>query len=449
MKDRVLNFAPLSLIVLTIVVYSTNAKAMNIIEAYEASLIHDKAYRIAKNVHQSGQQDKKIGLSSLLPNVSASYAINQNDLDVERSGFPTEERDYVGKNTSLQLTQSIINMDGLARYRQGKAQTTLSDYRFAQDKQTLITKVFELYMNVLANEEIVGFSILEKNYIKRQKEANEVLFASGEATKTDVIESEANLSLSEARLIEAKLALDIANDALEKVVGQATGGLDGFSASFDFLSLPVASFEELSQLALATNPDIAVFQQKVAVAAQEVKINAAGHYPRLDLVARYNQSSSDTVATFNQDIDARSIGVQLNIPIYSGGLVSAQVTKSTYDHARAKDELLAKKDAVIQELKEYYNTLEAKKLKLKALEKSLESALLQVEATEKSFSGGIRSNLDVLKAQNQLFDIQKELAVTKYQYIKTYVQVKRISGSLTDADVHKMNASLVRRHAGQ
>lgn len=431
----------LSLSVLLTFLPINQAQALGLMEAYQAALANDSVYRAAIHDNEAGQQYKVIGRSNLLPNISANYAYNRNNQDITTSGngFSRDEtRNYNSENGAIQLRQPIINLEGWAKYRQGNLQTSISDQQFAARKQELIQRFFGLYAQANFAEDILALSIAQRDAFKLQEQANQKMAIRGEGTKTALLESQAKLSLSEAQIIESQNNVTDARNALAQMIGQDTFALDTLLDEFKIQPLEPSDFESWKKMALEQNPEIAVQRESVELAYQDIRRNRAGHAPKLDAVASISKSKSDSVATFNQDIDSKSIGVQLNIPIYAGGSVDALTSQAESNYRKAQDELTSKTNEVLLDLRKQFNTVQSSTLKIAALQQSVASAELLITATKKSLIGGVRTNLDVLDARKQLFEAKRDLSQARYNYLVAMINLKKASGTLTVADLEKI-----------
>jgi protease secretion system outer membrane protein len=418
-----------------------NAGALGLMEAYEAALANDSVYRSAMHENEAGQQYKIIGRANLLPNISANYAYNRVNSDITTSGngiSRDETRNYNSENGAIQLRQPIFNLESWARYQQGNSQTNLSDKQFASRKQELIKRFFGLYANANYAEDVLALSIAERDGFKNQTEANKLMAVRGEGTKTALIESQAELSLSEAQVIEAQDGVSDGRNALAAMLGKEVTVLDTLSDNFSVQALEQSDFDAWKTIALKNNPEIEAQRESVEIAYQEIRRNRAGHAPRLDAVASISKSKSDSTSTFNQEIDNKSIGLQLNIPIYAGGSVSALTSQAEANYKKAQDDLESKTNEVLLDLRKQYNVVLSSTLKVDALKQSVDSADLLVTATKKSLIGGVRTNLDVLDARKQLFKAKRDLSLARYNYLVAYVNLKKAAGTLTVADLEKI-----------
>jgi protease secretion system outer membrane protein len=421
----------------------SNANALGLIEAFHSALANDSIYRAAQYDNQAGQQYRVIGRASLLPSVSASYSFNKirSDISTTNNGQPIEiDRSFDSKNAVIQVRQPLINMDSWARYKLGNLQSDLSDVELEINKQLLIQRFFGAFSDANYAQDLLNLALAERDAYLNQEKANQFIFDSGEGTKTELIESRAKLSFSEAQVIESKNNMIDTHNAFENIVGTNFDQLNPLTVEFRPIELEPFDFESWRQMAVEKNPEILAKKSAVQIAEQEVKKSFAGHFPQLDAVASISQNSSETVVTFNQDIDNKSIGLQLNIPIYAGGSVSALTIQNQAKLEKANADFDTKTKETLTELRTQYNNLQAGTLKISALMESVKSAELLIEATQKSILAGIRTNQDLLNARKQLFETKRDLALAKYNYLVAYINLKKAAGTLSEVDIEKLAA---------
>lgn len=446
MAAMTLRLVAISVACLAAAAQATSAQALTLMEAYDAALINDPTYRSAQRENDAGKQFAVIGKSNLLPNVSANYSTGKNEADITTStalGDRFENRNYTSLNASIQLRQPLFHPEGLARYRQGNAQTNFSDAQFLARRQDLILRLFGLYSTAKYAEDQLAQATAQRDAFSEQRKANVRLLDRGEGTRTDVLETQAKFDQAEATVLEARDSLVNARAALAVMVGQDVTALDNLSSDFKLRPMLPETFEAWKELALAGNAEIAAQRYTVEVASEELKKNQAGHSPRLDLVANISRSGSDTINSFNQSANIRSIGIQLNLPLYAGGAVSASVSQSASNLEKAKADLDSKTSQVLVELRKQYNLTLSSVLRIGAAEKSLASARLLVEATQKSVKGGQRTNLDVLNAQQQSFEAIRDLALARYNYLLAFLRLRFSAGTLTQGDLKDISGYFV------
>jgi outer membrane protein, protease secretion system len=416
------------------------ASAIGIVEAYEAALQNDPTYRGAVHENEAGKQNINLGRSNLLPNVSVNYTTTHNRADITQPNFlgvaTTSHPNYDSDSTSLTLRQPLFNLDALARYRQGRAQTDYSNAVFSARQQDLFIRLVGAYADAQYAEYQLALAQAQRDAYAEQMHVNERMFQKGEGTKTDMLETKAKLDVAEAQLIEAQDNVTVMRNTLASIVGRDVTQLDPLSEDFRVKPMQPPSFDDWKIIALEHNPEIAAQKFAVESAHQEVNKNRAGHAPRIDFIASLSKGKSETLSTLNQDAHTRGVGIQVSMPIFSGGATEASTVQAVANHEKAKDDLDAKTSQVLVELRKQYSQALSSMLKIDALVKSVESASLLVEATRQSIKGGVRINLDLLNAQQQLYTAKRDLAQARYNYLLSYLRLRNAAGTLSAEDLH-------------
>ena len=241
-------------------------------------------------------------------------------------------------------------------------------------------------------------------------------------------------------MLEAEDNVETMRRKLMTITGPFNTPIDSLEAYTEFFSLTPDDYPEWEELALRTNAEIVSQRYLVTSAEQEIKRAEAGHLPRVDLVASLNKSSSDSLFTYNQESTTRSIGVQMTLPIYSGGGVNATVLQALSNLDRAKADLAAKINKVLVELRKQHRLVSTTQSRIIALAKAEQSALQVIDATKKSVTAGIRVNLDLLNAEQQLFTTRRDLAQARYSYLTAYLQLRYAAGVLNGEDLQRVGA---------
>jgi protease secretion system outer membrane protein len=419
------------------------ANALNLLQAYQAALKSDPAYRAAYFENESGKEYRVLGRAALLPNVGASYSNSRNVADIgsfDALGRASSQHPkYDSKSANVSLRQPLFNLDALARYKQGIAQSESSSATFTQRTQELALRVTGAYIDLLFASEQLALVQAQRDAYAEQQKVNNRLFEKGEGTKTDMLETQARLDVAEAQLLEAQDNVVNARTVLSGIVGTEVKTIDGLGGDFKFKPVQPVGFDEWRAIALQNNPELQAQTFAVEVARQEVNRGRAGHAPRVDFVASYNKAQSETINTFNQDSTVRSLGVQVNIPLYSGGAVNASTRQAVAGHERAKADLQARTDKVLTDLRKEYSAVASSVTKIEALVKAVESGQLLVKATEQSIKGGVRINLDLLNAQQQLYTSRRDLAQARYNYLLGNLRMRAAAGTLAFEDIRELD----------
>ncbi|MBP1206787.1 protease secretion system outer membrane protein [Duganella sp. 1411] len=420
------------------------ARAIGLVQAYEAALQNDPAYRAAYYSNEAGKENRKLGLSNLLPNVSGSWNGSQNRTtltEATRQGDVSVPRDYISRSATVQVRQPLLNLDGWARYKQGVAQTNYAAAQFDSQKQEVIFRVVNAYLDVLYKRDLLELAKVQRDMYAEQRKVNDRMFDKGEGTRTDMLETQARLDVSEAQVLESEDALTASRDTLGTIIGGEVDGVDDLVPEFRVRPADGQPFEYWKKVAIEQNPDIKALAYGVDIADSEVKKAYAGHAPRVDIVGTYGKTASDSINTYNQDQTIRSIGLQVNIPLYAGGQVNAQARQAVANREKAKADLQAQIDKIVLELRKDYSVMASSVKRVDALLKSVASSETLIVATERSIKGGVRINLDALNAKQQLFTAKRDLAQARYNYLLTSLRMRASVGTLGESDVREMAAN--------
>lgn len=431
-----------------IFMFSAPAYTLGILDAYSLALEKDPTYQAAIKEKEAGNETENIGRAGLLPKVSLNYQNAPRNWQTQKYQASdifgnvsdvTKRQQYRSYAGSVTLTQPLFDYEAYAKYKSGVAQSQMADEKYRGKYFDLAVRVITAYVGVAYAKDQIALAEAQRDAYKEQLALNDRLVSAGEGTVTDVAETQARYSLAEAQLIEARDALDSAQRDLEVIIGiplEQLGDLQTLRESkFQVIPLQPAKFEEWQQIALKKNPLLMSSRHGVDAAKYEVERNRAGFMPQVQLYASHSENDSSSDNTVNQKYRTDSIGVQVTMPIYSGGGVAASTRQAAARYGQAKYELDAQVGSVINDLRKQFNLCISSQAKLLAYEFAVKSATTQVEATRKSVLAGQRVNVDVLNAEQQLYSARRDLAEAKYTYIKSWISLLSDSGTLSEKDI--------------
>ncbi|OZT15663.1 TolC family outer membrane protein [Serratia marcescens] len=430
--------------------------SIGILDAYSLALEKDPTYRAAIKEKEAGDENENIGRAGLLPKVSLNYQNSPRNWQTQKYpasdifgnslGEATKRQQYRSHSSSITLTQPLFDYEAYARYKAGVAQTMMSDERYRGKLLDLAVRVINAYVEVAYSKDQIALAEAQKAAYKEQLTLNDRLMSAGEGTITDVSEtqarSQARYSLAEAQVIEARDALDAAQRELEVIIGMPLNQLDELQVlrpgKFKVAPLIPSKFEDWQKIALENNPVLAASRHGVDAAKYDVERNRAGFMPQVQLYASHSENDSSSDNTVNQKYRTDSIGVQVSMPIYSGGGVSASTRQAAARYGQAMYEMDAQTGTTLNDLRKQYNLCISSRAKVAAYELAVQSATTQVTATRQSVLAGQRVNVDVLNAEQQLYSAQRDLASAKYAYIKSWITLLSDSGTLDEKDVMRV-----------
>lgn len=431
---------------------SQSVHALDLLHAYESALSNDPTFRAALKEHEAGLANKVIGRSAIMPKVGVTYNQFANNSTVSgpvvnNGPSQTFTRAYPSDYFGVQLTQPLFNLQALAQMRQGLAQGDMSEAKFVYSTQDLLVRVLQAYTDVLYAQDSLGYLIAQRDAYKEQLKVNQKTYERGEGTITDALETRASYEMSEAQIIEARDVLENAKRKLEALIGEnlrSTEEVKKLSANFRVMPLLPSAFEVWRETALANNAELRASEHNVEIARQEYQKQKAAHYPTVQAVAGWNQQNSQTLAAINQNAVTSQVGVQISVPIFSGGETTGRTTQARANYEKAQAERDQIRDRCITELRKQYDLVVSSIQKIEALNRAVYSASELTQAMRKSVQGGQRINLDVLVADKGLATAKRDLAQSKYNYMLAYLKLKQQAGNLVLEDLEKTALNFLR-----
>jgi len=169
------------------------------------------------------------------------------------------------------------------------------------------------------------------------------------------------------------------------------------------------------------------------------------HMPKLNAYASVRQNESESGNTYNQRYDTNTIGIEVSVPLYAGGGVSAATRQASRSMEQAEYELDAQTRETLIELRRQFSACLSGANKLRAYQKALSSAEALVVSTRQSILGGERVNLDALNAEQQLYSTRRDLAQARYDYLMAWTKLHYYAGTLREADLARVDEAFVTR----
>jgi outer membrane protein len=418
---------------------SLNAHATDVMQAYREALANDAQYASARAALAAGQEKSVQGRSGLLPNVAVSGAYSRNNLD--SSNLPSTV-DYSGNGYTLSLSQPLFRVANWEQYQEGKLSVAASEAQFAQAQQDLIVRVAQAYFDVLAAQDALASLQAQKVAITEQLASAKRNFEVGTATITDTHEAQARYDLAVAQEIAAQNDLQIKRNALEQITNQPVGDLATLRPGVTLQPPQPATAHTWVQSAEQQNYGVVGQQLALEIARREIKRNRAGHYPTVDLVASRSHSNQGTVTTIGATTDSTAIGVQWAIPLFSGFAVDSKVREAIALEDKARADLENARRTAAQGARQSFLGVTAGLAQVKALEAAEVSSQSALESNRLGYQVGVRINIDVLNAQQQLYSTRRDLAKARYDTLVNGLRLKSAAGTLKEEDLAQINALL-------
>lgn len=422
-----------TLVLSSLSLFSLNLQAEDLQAVYQLATQKDPVVQRAAATRDAAAARIDVSRASLLPTVS---------LGAEVSRSSRENLRFSGSNStgaSVQARQSLFNWTNWQNLTRAEKVALQNQTVYDVEVQTLIVRVTTAYFNVLKASDNLTFVAAEKRSVERQLEQTKQRFAVGLTAITDVHEAQAQFDSVVAREISSENELENAREALREITGQyhaqiAQLNTDKFSTSRPTPAVVTdwVNIAELNNLTLKA--------QRIALDVSELDIDLAksGHLPTLDATANVGITK---VSDMNQ-ADSSSIGINLSVPIYSGGGIEAGVRVAQANYVEVSQALEQSHRSVVRQIRSSFNNVNSQMSQIRALEQAVISAQSALQATEAGFDVGTRTIVDVLLSTRNLFDAQRNLAGARYDYILAQMQLKQAAGNLAEDDLLAINAAL-------
>ena len=434
-------------ILISTILVSINSLSADLASIYFLAEKNDPTYQQEISKHRAVTESRPQALAKLLPSLNLSGNTKRNAQDITTSGSSVGadgEIDFNSHGYSLSITQPLFRRDDFIALAQADSQIKESEAKLAKAQQNLIIKVSKSYFNVLKSLDNLEFAKTEVTSLKRQLDQANQKFEVGLSAITDVQEAKAGYDLAVAQEIQAINKIDNAKEEVRELTGEY---IDQFSVLGKDILLVKPNPEVIdswTELAIKQNLDIAAANFALESARKEIKKQSAGHLPTVDIVASHGCDS--TGGRFGSTrTDRSAIGLELNIPIYSGGLVNSKTREAHEKYNQSMHYLEKARRSAQRETREAYLGVISGISQVAALKQAVISSETALLATESGFEVGTRTAVDVVASQRATSKALRDYSNAKYDYILNTLKLKRSAGTLSPDDLNLINAWLIKK----
>jgi len=434
-----------------------NAATLDLLGAYDLARRNDPQLSAASNRAESIEEGIAQSRAALLPTIAATANTDRTKGDGTSPQFDPDtgqivsqgfDVDTEGDSYGVQLRQSVFDWANYTRLRTARAFAAQGDAQYQQAEDALFVRVAESYFNTLTAEDALAFANAEATALGRQFDQAQQRFEVGLAAITDVNEAQAQRDAATAAVVLAENALEDAEEALTEIIATPVESIKALREEIPLRPPQPAAIEDWVNNARRQNPEIVAQQFAVAAAEANIATARAGHLPTLDLTANYldSTSSGNRGGFFSTNSESTSangtVGLQLTVPIFSGGLVSATARRAVFDRDTARDVLEQTERSIVRRTRASYRAIAGGVPEVEARRQAVFSATSALEAVQAGYEVGTRTIVDLLIAQRQLFQAQRDYSQARHNYIVNGLRLKQSAGDIDRADVAAVNALL-------
>lgn len=417
--------------------------ALDLLQSYRLALKQDASYQAALAANAASQEAKPKALAELLPNLSATGSRSKNQTNSVTPGFfgPNHSTShYLSHSYVIQLRQPIYRHYQFAQYRQAEHQVSSADATLDFNRQQMLSRLCGTYFEALLAQETLALILAQKETYSAQLKSAQRYLETGLGTRTDVDDAQARHDMIVANEFEARKNVDQAYRQLQVIINQPAGNLAELNpARLEIRAPHPANPEDWVKRGEEINPELRTLRANIEAAKEEISKAGSGHYPTVDFFAQRSHTGSASDNTIGQRYQTNQFGIQVNIPLFSGGYVTAskrQAVAALEQHQQLYEAKRREIDALIR--KEYATVAESV-IKIKAYEQAERSSDQAVFSNQKGFQAGTRTLVDILNAQQQRMIVKRDLAQARFLYLMSRIRLQMLVGTLDENEIKTIN----------
>lgn len=429
------------------VAFPASAGAEDLLQVFRDARSYDAQYGAARYALQAGLEKLPQGRSLILPTVGLTSGFTRTNLDIEGRGSnpaPSVTRTFNTGTYQLTFSQPLFRPQNWVQYGQAEFQVRQAEAVFGQAAQDLVVRSAQAYFDVLSAEDTLALVRAQKAAISEQLAQAKRNFEVGTATITDTHEAQARYDLNTAQEISALNDLEVKQRTLQQVTGKAYDKLKPLRSDVKLSPPNPNSMQNWVEIAEKQSFPVQIQEAASQIAGLEIKRARAVSYPTVDLVASFGQTdqTGSTLSAAGSLATPAAIGLQVAVPLYQGGFISSREREAGANFEKSKQDLEnARRSSALSSRQSYLGVINGI-AQIAALEAALVSSQSALDSNKLGYEVGVRINIDVLNAQQQLFSTRRDLATARYNTITNYLKLKAAAGSLKEEDLDEVNKAL-------
>lgn len=439
------------------------AHAEDLVSIYHQARQSDPQLAGAESTRLATRENINQARASLLPQIGVYLDFNHHKGGSSDAQFITDpvtgEPVHISgmrntnKSRSLggQLSQSIIDVSRWTSLEASKATTRAGDAIYDAAEQGLLIRTASVYFAVLTAEDALKFSMANEKALARQLDQATQRFEVGLTAITDVNDAKANHDSAVANVIAAENAVADAREAIRQLTNQPPGELDKLREDLPLDPPTPADAEAWVDLSLRENPFLHASAYQVEAASANIKTARAGYMPTVSATLGYAKSPSwghmrpdglDAIHTNSSPRWGSTVGLSLNVPLFTGGATSSRVRQAIHNRDYAADVLEENRREVMHDTRSYYRAVLAGASEVEARQQAVISAQSSLDATQAGYEVGTRTIVDVLISQQQLLQAQSAYSQARHNFVLSSLFLKQSAGVIDIHDLEAVNALL-------
>jgi len=429
-------------IVVIVLTITTDSFALDLLEAFGKAKQNDPEYLAIFHDYKATETLRDQSVSKILPQVNLSYSTSR--LGFSQNPNPRYYNDYRTEQTVFSVQQSVFNLPNFIEIKQSDLRGKAGEIWFRNAELNLIKRLADGYFDFLYAEENLKVLDEEKRAIEAQLNMAKRLFQAGEATLTDIHDAEARYYDVEFRLADAEKNLYAKKKVLSRMIGEEPVSVATLAERPPLEQIDPQKPDDWVAIAKTESPYVGFYALQRGVAEDELKKQRAQWLPSLALVANHiKTNTNDYLRT--DTLSYRTVGIQVNMNILSGGYITAKINEAKERFLQAGKDYEKALSEVSQGIVESFFGVKSSVAGIQSSDSAVRASLLSVASTEKGYQAGIRTFVDVLNAESNLYRAKLNYLKSNYDYIKSLVSLYFYAGTVSEKQLAEINGWLMRR----
>jgi outer membrane protein len=426
-------FTPL-LPALALLLGSSSAFAFDLSEAWQAARSYNSDYAGSRADLNAGHELAVQGRAQLLPQAALTGSYSHTN-----PTQPAGQSTYDSSGYGIQLSQPLFDISKYSAYQKGKIASQQADTSFDAAEQQLMVDIARAYFDVLLAEDTLTATRASKKAYQTQLQQAKASFDLGTATIIDTHEAQAGFDAASAKEIVALNQQEISQNNLHRLTGLDVRSIQPLKEQLP--PPPTGNLENWLDLATHNSLALRAAEQALQYASQTVTEKRGNQLPVVALNAGYNDNRSNQSGA--QPVTrGSSIGVSVSLPLFAGGGINSQIREALAREESARDKLESTRRQLREDVRKSWLGVTNGAALVRAQQQLLVSAKSKVDSTKLGKEVGIRTNLDVLQAEQSYYDAMTSLATAKYDYLTARLQLEQVAGTLDESRLQIVNAAI-------
>ncbi len=432
----------LSLIAVTTLAFSAPSHAFDLLQAYRLAQANDSQLAAAKAQLEAAREKVPQAQAALLPSVNTTGTLSRRFENVDRP-TGTQDYQYSLQNYGVQLTYPLYRLQNVETLEQSRVQAQVGETQFAQAGQDLMLRLAQAYFDVLVSQDNLTTIQAQKRAITEQLAAAKRNFEVGTATVTDQQEAQARFDLAVAQELAANNDVEVKRAALSQLIGRPIGVLNVLRPGVQLQSPEPSRELDWTGAARDSNYAVQLARLNAEIARREIEKQRLSTNFNVDLLGSGAHSRNAAFNSINVFSTTAAVGIQVTKPLYTGGGAESRVRESVASHQKSLSDLESARRTAELAARQAFFGVNSGLAQIRALEAAEKSSQLALDSNLLGYQVGVRINIDVLNAQQQLFTTRRDLSRARYDALINGLRLKTTTGSLKEEDLGTVNALLV------